>query len=517
MKNLSLKSSLVVLSVTVGLLSGCAGTQEKTATDKTSVVSTRTVANEMAVSTPRELTRAISRLRKGGTIIMEAGDYADLNLSLARNYKAEKPLVIRARTGGTVFITGNTAIEINGENITLSGLTFERGTRTGGQAELIYMAGENNRITQSRFNNVDDLPGVWVQMNGQNNRIDHSWFEGKASGSSYINMDVGESQPLYHRVDNNYFTRQPLGKNGGSIFRVGHGSMYLNNARVTFEYNLFDDASGESEVISSKSGENIFRYNTFNNSRGQLSLRQGNRSLVYDNYFIGAGENKHGGLFVRGEGHLIFNNYFYNLRSKPKSGEAGGVLFGAATTGFDGQRAARGLNGRHFPLTRNILFTGNTLVKPGDYGIVVGSQYGTRNRTTVPDNLYILNNQLADAAKQTVLQLDGAKDMVWQGNYTNDPQTGLKDEGVATETFTLANTLSGLPMPAERQPGVGSDTIKTYLDRLQLDMDWEENRTISKRVIEQSAKAGFTQPVNPEDQPVKPLTKKDVGPDWMKS
>lgn len=512
----SCKSSLMVLAVTVGLLTGCSATQEKGADNTRPVVVSQADSQEIRVSNPRELTRAINRLRRGGTIIMEAGDYADLNLSLAREYPAEKPLVIKAGKGGTVFITGNTSINISGENITLSGLVFERGTRSGGQAELIYMGGEHNRITQSHFNNVDDLAGVWVQMNGRYNRIDHSWFEGKTSGHSYINMDIPENQPLYHRLDNNFFTRQPLGRNGGSASRVGHGSMYLNNARITFEYNLFDDESGESEIISSKSSENIFRYNTFKNSHGTLSLRQGERALVYDNYFIGTGEDGHGGLFVRGEGHVVFNNYFHNLNPQPRYKEEGAVSFGAATGNFDTRRSAKGLNGRHFPITRNILFANNTIVESGDFAIVIGAQYGTRDRTLIPDTLYMVNNQMTGARRQSVLQLEGAKDMVWQANISSNAVRGIDSEGVDTVDLTLADSAFGLPLPTGQQPGLGGADLSAYLQKLKLDMKWKENQTIVERIRNQPATAGFTVPHNPEGQPVYPLSKNDVGPSWMK-
>ncbi|KEI73334.1 polysaccharide lyase 6 family protein [Endozoicomonas elysicola] len=507
-----LKTSLVILATTLGLLSGCSTVSESS---RQSASSVQTEFSEVTVSTSKELAKAVSRMRRGGVIILESGDYDDLNLSLSRSYRPESPLLIKAKEGGTVFITGDTEIQITGKHITLSGFTFERGTRSGGKAELIYMAGEHNRITQSLFRNVDDLEGVWVQMNGRYNRIDHSWFEGKTSGQSYINMDIKENRPVYHQLDHNYFTRQPLGKNGGSASRVGHGSMYLNNARILFEYNLFDDESGESEVISAKSSENIFRYNTFKNSRGHLSLRQGERALVYDNYFIGTGEEKHGGLFVRGEGHVVFNNYFHNLNAKPRYKEEGAVSFGAATGSYDGQRADKGLNGRHFPITRNILFANNTIVKPGDFAMVIGSQVGSRDRTLIPDSLYLINNQLVGARRQSVLQLDGAKDMVWQANFSSDAIPGHDHTGLTDSLISLADGPFGMPMPTDMQAGVSGKDLGVYLEKLNLDMTWEENRSMVERIQNQTATAGFSIPHNAENQPVHPLTKNDVGPSWM--
>src|SRR5205085_451321 len=64
------------------------------------------------------------------------------------------------------------------------------------------------------------------------------------------------------------------------------------------------------EIISSKSCENVYRFNTFLDCAGMLTLRHGNRCLVEGNFFLGHHKHGAGGIRVIGEDHKIINNYF---------------------------------------------------------------------------------------------------------------------------------------------------------------------------------------------------------------
>ena len=55
-----------------------------------------------------------------------------------------------------------------------------------------------------------------------------------------------------------------------------------------------------------KSFDNIYRFNTIGEGCTELSLRHGNRCLVYGNFLIGT----RGGLRFYGDDHRIFSNYF---------------------------------------------------------------------------------------------------------------------------------------------------------------------------------------------------------------
>ena len=78
--------------------------------------------------------------------------------------------------------------------------------------------------------------------------------------------------------------------------------------------NYFEHCNGETEIISNKSGENIFQYNTFFESEGTLTLRHGNRATVRGNFFFGNDKPNTGGVRIIGEDHKVYNNYFDGLR-----------------------------------------------------------------------------------------------------------------------------------------------------------------------------------------------------------
>jgi poly(beta-D-mannuronate) lyase len=80
----------------------------------------------------------------------------------------------------------------------------------------------------------------------------------------------------------------------------------MDSAFCVVEYNLFERTEGENEgAICHKSCNNIIRYNTFGERSEEMSLRHGNKSKVYGNFFINTT-----GLRFSGDDHLIYNNYF---------------------------------------------------------------------------------------------------------------------------------------------------------------------------------------------------------------
>ena len=79
------------------------------------------------------------------------------------------------------------------------------------------------------------------------------------------------------------------------------------------EYNLFEKADGDNEAISVKSSDNIVRYNTLRNSRGEITLRHGNRNRVDGNFIIGGIS----GIRFFGNDHVIVNNVVQGISGKP--------------------------------------------------------------------------------------------------------------------------------------------------------------------------------------------------------
>jgi hypothetical protein len=80
------------------------------------------------------------------------------------------------------------------------------------------------------------------------------------------------------------------------------------------ESNFFEDTRIEAEVISNKSGHNIYRYNVLFNNDGALVLRHGTDCLVYGNYVNGqSGRGQSGGIRIINPRQTVFNNLIENV------------------------------------------------------------------------------------------------------------------------------------------------------------------------------------------------------------
>ncbi len=157
---------------------------------------------------------------------------------------------------------------------------------------------------------------MWVAMYGRHNRFDHNHLEGKSNRGVTLAVRLNDeaSRENHHRIDHNYFGPRPiLGSNGGETLRIGTSHYSLSDSLTVVENNYFDRCNGEVEIISSKSGGNVFRGNLFFESRGTLTLRHGNNNLIENNVFLGNGVDHTGGIRVINKGQTVRNNYLHGL------------------------------------------------------------------------------------------------------------------------------------------------------------------------------------------------------------
>jgi hypothetical protein len=103
------------------------------------------------------------------------------------------------------------------------------------------------------------------------------------------------------------------GGNGWETIRAGLSGWTFSTARTIIERNLFLHTTGDPETISVKSSDNTIRYNTMRASKGEFTLRHGNRTSVYGNYILGDGVAGSGGIRVLGGDHKLFNNYIQGV------------------------------------------------------------------------------------------------------------------------------------------------------------------------------------------------------------
>jgi hypothetical protein len=134
----------------------------------------------------------------------------------------------------------------------------------------------------------------------------------------------------HNRVDHNYIhDLKGGGGNGWEAVRLGLSGLAPSKGFNVIEYNLFKGATGDPETISVKSSDNIIRYNTFRATRGEITLRHGNRTQVYGNFMLADGLAEARGIRVCGADHRIFNNYLEGIVASPgiflRSGSADGT------------------------------------------------------------------------------------------------------------------------------------------------------------------------------------------------
>ena len=451
------------------------------------------------VGTVEELKEAVEN--KVTHIQLRDGVYHDMRFEVNYSGSEKTKVELSAVNPGQAIITGSSHIEINGDYIELSGIDFNHGDRSNPEA-LILVEGKHNRISQSRFRNYNEVNGVWIQLNGQYNQVDYCWFEGKTSGASYINVDVPKRGGNHHLIDHNFFARPPLGKNGGSAMRIGHGSMATRFCYTVVEYNLFEDCSGESEIMSSKSCGNTFRYNTFLNCKGALSLRQGEQGIIESNYFVSRNgeKNRCGGIALRSRKHLVVNNYFSGLA--PKKG--GVISFGNGTLP-DPKRAALGIIAIHFPKTAENMIVNNQLIENKTESIDLLSDFRHRNKIVPTDSLFFYNNVMI-GAKTHVRLHEKPQYLVWKNNFYQG-KSGVETAGLKKKKFCISKVDDSVMVLKEKEPLADQSWVNVLPEEMfkRLEFRGKKKKLHIGVYFAPKGKRGGLQTM---------LTKKDVGPNW---
>lgn len=282
-------------------------------------------ATERLVRTPDAFKAAVRVLAPGDAVVLADGVWRDFEMVFVGEGTAAQPITLRAQTPGKVVISGKSNLRIGGRHLVVSGLTFKDGFSPSSEVIAFRQDGKalafDSRVTETvidGFNKPDrGAEDYWVGLYGQNNRFDHNHLQGKLNKgvTLAVVLSSAESQQNHHRIDHNYFgPRPPLGSNGGETIRVGTSPFSRAQSLTVVEDNYFEGCSGEVEIVSNKSGGNIYRRNVFVRSQGALVLRHGDGNLVEDNVFLGGGLAHTGGVRVINAGQTVRDNYFQGLR-----------------------------------------------------------------------------------------------------------------------------------------------------------------------------------------------------------
>jgi hypothetical protein len=151
-------------------------------------------------------------------------------------------------------------------------------------------------------------------------RIDHNEIGPKAhTGNPLSIFGEGGLVATHTRIDHNYihdietggpYPTMGCGYNpGGEAIRVGVSSLATLSSFTIIESNVFERCDGDPETISTKTSDNVIRYNTFRSNAGTISLRAGDRARVCGNVMLGASKVCSGGIRMCGNGHSVYDNY----------------------------------------------------------------------------------------------------------------------------------------------------------------------------------------------------------------
>ncbi len=413
--------------------------------------------------------KAAAKLKAGDTIVLRNGVWNDFEILFEGVGTEEQPIQLQAQTKGKVILSGNSNLRLAGEHLIVSGLVFKNG-HTPTSSVIAFRKNKSELANYSRvtevvidsYNNPERFENEnWVMMYGRHNRFDHNHLEGKSTKgvTMAVRLNTEDSQQNYHKIDHNYFgPRQILGSNGGETLRIGTSHYSLTDSFTLVENNYFDRCDGELEIISSKSGKNKFVGNVFFESRGTLTMRHGNDTLIEKNVFFGNGVDHTGGIRVINKRQTVRNNYMEGLA---------GYRFGGALVVMNGVPNSA-INRYH--QVEDSVIANNSLINSDHIQLAAGSDF---ERSAVPIRSSFNNN------------------LIYRDNQ-QDP-------------FTIYDDIAGIEFSDNAANGISDLAVKNGFENSSFEMARAENGLLYR--VADSAKVGVT-------QDIQPITKADVGASW---
>jgi len=274
------------------------------------------------------LQTAINRAGTGNVIVLTDGTYRTVGPIEVRGKcgTADKPIVIRATHRGAATISGKAGFALfDCEHVVIEGLRF---THDADQPAVLLEDCRRCRVTRNHFALAErDEPRRWehwvyvIGARSGYNRFDRNLFENKRNRGSPLFVrgdDQTRTCSKHDRLDHNHFRNVPFanGENGHETVRTGSNVLgdFDCSSFTVIEDNLFEQCSGEPEIISLKSSHNIVRRNTFLNCYGGLFCRLGNSNTIENNVFVCTDDSEgRGGVSLYGQGHRVTGNYFLGL------------------------------------------------------------------------------------------------------------------------------------------------------------------------------------------------------------
>ena len=416
------------------------------------------------VTTPEELTAAISKAQPGDEIILSNGTWKDVQIAFSGQGTAKQPITLRAETAGKVFLEGISNLALGGTHLVVEGLHFQNGY-TPSDAVIEFRIDNNQLANHCRvshcviegFNQLKrDRDDLWVAFWGRHNQLDHCYIAGKSNRGPTVRVNIrgNESINNYHQIIHNHFGPRPRkGGPSGETIQIGVSSTSMSPSYTQVAHNLFDRCNGEVEVISSKTNFNEFRNNVFYKCEGSLVTRHGNYCRIDGNYFIGDGESEQmGGIRIINTGHWVVNNYFYNLKGKNFRSPLA-VMNGIPKSPLN----------RYNQVTDVVVAYNSWINCSSPWQFGVGTNISQKDvlpkseirsarpiRTTVANN--VIANETGDS--QPIVAHDKIDGVTFKNNIIDNQGVEFeKNAGLAPSSFKMNKIADGIYAPAQGQEG----------------------------------------------------------------
>ena len=450
-------------------------------------------ASNYFVTSVGEINSALNLTQPGDTITMKNQVWFNVRIVFKTNGTEQDSIYLRAETPGRVVLSGESNLRIAGNYLVVEGLYFKNGYSPSGAVVEFRNTSEfetnNSRLTNCAI--VDYNPPSnstdykWISLYGTHNRVDHCYIRGKRHSGTTLVVWLS-ANPNYHKIDNNYFAYRPaLGINGGETIRVGTSDWSMYNSFTLVERNYFEECDGEIEIISNKSCENIYRYNTFYRCDGTLTLRHGNRCTVESNFFIGKNKSGSGGVRIIGEDHKVYNNYFCGLE---------GSGFRSALSMVNGIPNSA-LN-EYFQV-KNAVVAFNSFIN-NRYNFTIGAGQSS-TQSLPPENCMIANNAVRGSTSPLIDYDAEPINLQYEGNIMFGASLGINQPTgiiIADPLFEFAE--DSLWRPMSTSPVIGAATgVYSYVSS---DVDLQ-SRPGSKDVgaDQKSSEPILNRPLGPDD------------------
>jgi poly(beta-D-mannuronate) lyase len=477
----------------------------------TTPIHSNTTSNDIPVSNIDELNAALAKAQAGDVIVWKNGNYQDvkINFKPTNNGTAQKPIVLKAQTAGKVVFSGSSNIAIGGEYLQVEGFLFQGDCTLKGEHIIDFRSEKpsvdathcrvtNCAIIDYTLTEASGLTNYYVNLVGTYNEVDHCYFKGKTNKGPTLVVEYKQEKGYvagsdvapssHHHIHHNYFGYRTYSDNGGEQMRIGTSTTSFSHGFNVIEYNYMEEERLEAEVISNKSWDNIYRFNTFIGNDGGMVIRHGQKCFVYGNYINGkSGRKESAGLRVINPNNTVFNNYVEDLEGGDKSMKAPITIM----SGLIGSA----LN-EYYPAD-NAIVAYNTVVNSVGPAIELGTGNASKGKPFIaPKNVLIIGNTLINTLGKNLDPLS-----IKEASATYTLKDNVFSNGKTTENgFSMIKT-------KDISTKDGFSFVNHPVDKTVIEMI-NQRLAIHKIQLSENDIMQF----NPKWK----MAKKDVGVNWIK-